>query len=235
MNISKFLKKYKAWIVLILFVLYWFVFRRFSEFLSIRFSDLFIALLFFIYIGSMGFIEHLKYNSPQIQGAVFHASLGCEPIAFNEGGLDYYLFRLGGYRFNFMYSLGDEGVLVVPKSYVLNQGGEYCFNALVEEVDIEELPQIAINQIKFLKLKPPFYYCLIPSHWAGADKLDLPDSEDMYNTFSCVMRSLNRTIDEYKEILANKRDLVKSQVSDASLFAKSFEKAPPPAPPQEKQ
>jgi hypothetical protein len=219
-NYNRILSRYKNVLIVLGLIIYFMFIRKHGQMSPTNQLDIFVGVILAGYFSSMGFLEKMRRESPQIQGVKHHDSLGVEPVPFNcWDGLEMSFFQLGGIMSNGLHLSGSNGFLLVPSSYVLKQGQEYTYQAIKQEVSLESYPEEVQNYVKDNRLPPPYYLALTPSKHAGHTFLA---DEEVNPTSIIAKQELQNT--KLTALLTGDYQTVRKFTSEASHMVNSLDK-----------
>ena len=189
-------------------------------------GDFFIIVLTLSYFGWDAIVFREKHSSPQLQLPNQHTSLGTSPVVFtDDDDFSYTMFRAGGYIGEiFPNEKGNEGVYVVPSKLLYKLGSNYTASAIPEAVHIDELPNFAKKWIQHNNLKPPYYLCIVPELYSGLVTESKKNLIQTTNSYRLKIISQARLINELKDIIENKWEVITVFNDKASNASQSFNK-----------
>jgi hypothetical protein len=216
-KLIKFLKDYKLPLLVIAGFIYINFFRSGFPDKIIKESDFIIGLVVLGYFIYQAEETRLKAESPHLIGMGLVSSLGSLPEPFSDSGIQYYLFRLGGYKADILgqgfFQAGSEGCVIVPKEYTDQYSESFVFKSFKFEVKLDELPAEAQNIVQRNNIPPPYYDASIG---IGVSDVEILPTLD-------IVTSIRATLSALREVVKDRMDIVKPIAGLASNIANSFQ------------
>jgi hypothetical protein len=227
--VTDFIKKNKIIFFVLFMVAYFWKIREYvGVFEQFHRGDFFIIVITLAYFGWDAIVFREKHSSPQLQLPNEHTSLGMSPVEFtDDDDFSYTIFRAGGYIGEiFPNEKGNEGVYVVPSILLYKLGSNYTASAIPEATHIDDLPNFAKKWIQHHNLKPPYYLCIVPELYSGIVTKSIKNIQEIANSYRLKILSQARIINELKDVIENKWEVITVFNDKASNASQSFNKPP---------